>query len=80
MLEDIRLTPEERESIAREHTIDIWIPVAANTATDKAIKKILQTIGCLLWVDDDSKTSGLLVTGSVFYSEWQVLKKLVGEE
>jgi len=52
-----------------------YLQVEEVEAVKQERERILQKIGCLLWVDDDSKTAGLLVTGSVVYSEWQSLSE-----
>lgn len=38
------------------------------------LKEVMDKVGCLFWIDDDGKTAGLLVTGSVVYSELEALK------
>lgn len=52
----------------------------ADQTTSDVAGEILQKILVLFWEDDDSKTAGLLVTGSVVYSELQALKSKYGLE
>lgn len=55
-------------------TVTQIIAVVREAQRDASDKQWRDLIGVLFWIDDDSKTAGLLVTGSVVYSHLQALK------
>ena len=71
---DIRASRLNREIEIAKAQLAKAIPIIAEAERKKVAEEILNMVGCFFWIDDDSKTAGLLVTGTVVYSELKALK------